>query len=550
MELKWVQVATIRAQQELLKLIQCTDVVSRLNRKVGHWMFKALLSIFFILSPLLAFSTELTSKSDYRTRVLKSIQAENSCKVVVTRGGASRSAVTRGGTTRGASPLQASALPSKVQEFSDRYAKVIQAEFEIPYGFEHDPQSYFFFKNDPYEGAAKLNIYEQIGYRWSAPGAPSKSLTWMEQAQNYKQYLINSGRDPKKNWTPVMVLYRFIGKTIDPATKKEVDKYDYLFIDPLTESFPSDMTNWNVLTKDVQFNIPFNAIFSAFQKGQFPILDANHDFNHLVSGLRFPELTSSIIEMIQKVDPKKISLGFKRRQYWLTEALSILDPASQQGNHDFLKKQGRSTKLKSVESIEKEVLQMGESAMVAYALKLSRYFESQLRDVSGGNSNSAEKWYYLGESFGMKAKDLIFEDITSAERLDRLSELSRTYFDNGPVTLNANAKKMTNETATFNFNTFVTSQKILALLLSTTDSTLLATAGYSKELAVQDLARYVSRIEWLLIQKPFTYQEWATSFLKQEMALNHPMSEMLMTVFGNELVERIYLGFGEKRTEN
>ncbi len=513
-------------------------------------MFKVLFCLFFFLSPLLAFSTELTSKSDYRTRVLKSIQGQSSCKAAVTRGGTSRGAVTRSAISRSASPVHVSVLPFKVQEFSDRYAKVIQAEFEIPYGFEHDPQSYFFFKNDPYEGEAKLKVYEQIGYRWSAPGAPSKSLTWMEQAQNYKQYLIHSGRDPKKNWTPVIVLFQKSGKAVDPATKKEVDKFDYLFIDPLTDSFPSDMTPWSVLTKDVQFNIPFSAIFSAFQKGQFPILDANHDFNHLVSGLRFPELTQTIIEMIQKVDPKNISLGFKRRQYWLTEALSILDPSSHQANHAFLKKQGRSTKLRSVESLEKELRQMDEAVLVDYALQLSRYFESQLRDVSGGNSNSAEKWYYLSESFGMKAKDLIFEDVRSAERLDRLSELSRTFFDNGPVTFSANSKKMTNETATFNFNTFVTSQKILALLLSSADSNLLKAAGYSKRLALQDLVQYVSRIERLLIQKPFTYQEWATSFLSQEMPLNLPMSEMLMSVFGNELVERIYLGVGEKRTEN
>jgi hypothetical protein len=48
--------------------------------------------------------------------------------------------------------------------------------------------------------------------------------------------------------------------------------------------------------------------------------------------------------------------------------------------------------------------------------------------------------------------------------------LAETYFDGKPITLKANKKRLSNETATCTFNTLVTAQKILALRIESVSS--------------------------------------------------------------------------------
>lgn len=508
--------------------------------------FAYLLLILVGLQPLSTFSTELSQRTGIRQRIQSALE-KKVCRDIVAQASPTR------GISRGLPRQSRSSqiyLPLQIQEYSNRYAQVIQAEFDLPYGFEHDPKSYFFFKNDPYEGAAKLQIYRQMGYEWMSPGAPSRTLTWIELAMNHWAYIQQKGLDPNKSWRPALVLYKKIGTTVDPITKKVVEKFDYLLIDPLTEPFPADIASWSVLTKDVQFNIPFHVILAGMKERKFPLMDANHDFNHFISGLRFPELTAALIDMIQKAKPEDITLGFKRRQYWLTEALSVLDPAGFESNQRFLKAHGRSlTPARELKNVETELLKMNEKALLQYALELARYFESQLRDVSGGNSNAAEKWYYLSESFGMKAQDLLTEDFSNAAKLDRIVELSKAYFENGPITLNANPKKMTNETATFNFNTFITSQKLLALLLTHNGKPQIEQLGLSRGDALKYLVQFISRTELMLQNKPATYSEWAEGFLQADLPVTNRLAQLLLQVFGNDIVRDIYLGAGKKRAD-
>ena len=123
--------------------------------------------------------------------------------------------------------------------------------------------------------------------------------------------------------------------------------------------------------------------------------------------------------------------------------------------------------------------------------------------------------------------------------------LGKTYFENGPITLNANPKAMTNETATFSFSTFVTAQKLLALALR--DKAQMGATDRKQALAY--LVKFTSRTEYLLTERPFTYREWGTSFLQGDLPTTDPVAKLLMNVFNNDLIPRYYLGPGELRVD-
>ena len=445
-------------------------------------------------------------------------------------------APTHRGQTRGLGP--ASSLPSAAKEHSENFGRFIQAELDLPYGRPDDPQSLEFLRRDPHEAAEKLQTWNDLGYQWASEQQEAVSPDWMEFAKNYRSLLRKQGIDPKDTFVPAVVIYRNNGKTKSGKTKRE-----YRFIDPVTESFPEDMEAWNMLTKDVQFNIPFDPIFQAMREGKFPLMDAVHDVSHFVGFLRFPEFAKSVRQQMKIAKNDTASRGFKRREYWLTEALSLPDPNGQKANQQFLQDHHRGTKPMAIPEIETQLAKMSQQELVDYALESARHLESQLRDVSGGNSSPAEKWFYLSESFGMRAEDLLKEDLSRSNPVPYIEALATTYFDNGPVTLDANPKAMTNETATFSFSTFAAAQKLLAMSLKSNKPL----AGLSPEKAQERLKQFASRTEFLLRQKPFTYQQWAKSFLQKDMNPNEPVASTLSQIFRNDIIDDLYLGEGEKR---
>lgn len=442
------------------------------------------------------------------------------------------------GSTRGAtrslarrSPVDQALVPA-AQRYSDYFSQVIQTEFDLPYGKDADPTSHTFFRLDPYEGADKIKVQEELGIRWRATGPPDSVPTWIAFARNYRAALEKRGIDPGSTFVPALVFYKETGPK----------KREYLFLDPLKEKFPDDIADWQMLTKDVQFNIPFAPIYEAMQQGKFPLLDATHDISHFVSFVRFPEFARTVRSRLKAMGTEEVSSAFKGREYWLTEAMSLPDPAGGAANLKFLGDQGRPATVREPMVIEKELRAMDEKALVEYAYRAARHLESQLRDVSGGNSNSSEKWFYLAETFGMSAEDLLKEDISRTPPIRPIFELGRVYFDNAPVSLHANPKALTNETATFNFNTLAAAQKLLALSLKEN-----RLEGASKKEALDRLVQFASRTEHLLSQKPYSYEEWATAFMQPDLPLDHPISKTLTTLFPNDAVRKYYLGKGEPR---
>ncbi|MBI3542304.1 MAG: hypothetical protein HY075_03380 [Deltaproteobacteria bacterium] len=456
----------------------------------------------------------------------------------LTRGGAATRGLTRGGENPTAGPR----LVAAAEQYSNYFFQVIQAEFELPYGKPDDPKSHEFFREDPFEGPEKIAIQEELGVKWKGSEAPTSTPTWVELARNYRAALKRRGIDPASTFVPTMVLYRDLGQVPSPKTGKLVTKREYLFVDPLAESFPADMSKWRLLNKDVEFNIPFQPIFEAMQQGKFPLLDATHDVSHFVAFLRFPEFAAAVRARLKAASADGATSGFKGREYWLTEALSLPDPQGQAANEKFLRDQGRPTETRPVVELERELGKLDEPTLIDYAYKLARQLESQLRDVSGGNSNSSEKWYYLSESFGMKARDLLREDLSRSTPIGPVMALAKVYFENAPVSLHANPKALTNETATFNFNTFATAQKLLALSLKAGKL-----GGVARADALRQLVRFASRTESLLTQRPFSYAEWAESFLKPDLSASDPIAKMLTGLFSNDVVARFYLGKGQAR---
>ncbi len=459
---------------------------------------------------------------------------------VATRGGTR--GVTRGGTrsiSRGGEPN----LPPEIEQYDHYFSQVIPVELDLPYGKKTDPKAHIFFRHN-HEGPAKMAVMEELGVGWRGARedtAPTVSATWMEMAKNYHAALAKRGVDPKSTFVPAFVLYKDLGETTSTTGKKTMRR-EFLFIDPMTEPFPEDMAAWKILTKDVAFNISFQPIFEAMQKGKFPLLDAAHDVSHFVSFLRFPEFAQTVRKQMAALPVGETTSAFKGREYWLTEAMSVLDPAGQTRNHDFLTKSGRPTAAKSIADREVDLKAMNETQLTDYAYKLAKHFEGELRDVSGGNSNAAEKWYYLSESFGMRAEDMLKEDISTSQPIGKVMEMGKIYFENAPINLSANPKTLTNETATFSFNTMIAAQKLLALSLK--EGRL---GDVPKAEAVKRLAQFAARAEYLMAEPPPSYQEWATKFLAADLPATDPLAKTLTEIYGNEIVPRYYLGRGQPR---
>lgn len=509
-----------------------------------HWLIHSALVLGLLFSiPVSAHEARVNPE---QRRAIQERLEQTGCLDLVAKAGGGTRGISRGVTRGGTRSV--GGLPAAAEQYSSYFSMVIPAELDLPYGHEGDPKSHTFFQKDPYEGAEKMRVQTELGIKWGAEGSPTVVPTWMEFAQNYRAALKARGVDPSKMFVPSLVLYRDLGEVVSPTTQKKTMKREYKFVDPLTEQFPADMSQWKLLNKDVQFNIPFAPIFEAMQQGKFPLLDALHDVSHFVSFLRFPEFSQTVLAQMKKMKTEDVTSGFKGREYWLTEALSLPDPASQQLNHDFLAKNNRSTAVRDVAQIEKELAALPEKDLLDYSYKQAKHFESVLRDVSGGNSNSAEKWFYLSESFGMRAQDLLNEDIERSPAIGSVMNLAKNYFENAPVTLHANPKAITNETAVFMFNTFVGAQKLLALTLKKGKE-----GSISRSEALKQLAKFTSRTEYLLTEKPFTYQEWAEAFLNAELPKDHPVAKMLTRVFDNETVVNFYLGKGgvrPKKTAN
>ena len=197
----------------------------------------------------------------------------------------------------------------------------------------------------------------------------------------------------------------------------------------------------------------------------------------------------------------------------------------------------------TVADIEKELGGIEAAKLSEYAILAAKFATRQLRDISGGNSNAPEKWYYLAEGFGMKPEGIIKGVILQDEKPAAAAlALAKVYFDKGPITLDANPKAITNETATFNYNTFFTAQLVLASALKAGK-----VAAADRDEALKQLLKFTARTEWLLRNKPFTYQQWAQAFLVPNLAPADPVSLSLLEVFGNPIVSTYYLGEGTKR---
>jgi hypothetical protein len=489
---------------------------------------RALFLVVGAVFSLLALGHEARINPQQREAIQARLR-QRGCFAPLAEGKSTTRGLTRGGRR---SVSRGDELPQAAQQYSDYFSEVIRTELELPYGKQTEPSSHEFFRRDPYEGPEKIKIQEELGIRWKATGPPTSVPKWIELAKNYREALVKRGIDPDKTFVPAFVFFKEIGG----------GKREYLFIDPVKEKFPEDMSEWQPLTKDVQFNVPFAPIYEAMQQGKFPLLDAAHDVSHFVSFLRFPEFAQAVRSRLSKMTPEEVTSAFKGREYWLTEALSLPDPSGQPANQKFLKGNGRSVKLREVAEIEQELEGMSEKALIDYAYKSAKQLESQLRDVSGGNSNSAEKWYYLSESFGMSAEAMLEENLEGSQPIKPAMELANVYFNNAPVSLHANPKALTNETATFNLNTFAAAQKFLALSLKENKL-----GDTDRKEALKRLVQFTSRTEHLLTQKPFTYEEWADAFLKGDLPKDEPIPQMLTGLFPNDAVYRYYLGRGQPR---
>ncbi len=271
--------------------------------------------------------------------------------------------------------------------------------------------------------------------------------------------------------------------------------------------------------------------------GKFPLLDAVHDLSHFVSFMRFPELAREIRKEIALAGDSDITPGFKRRQYWLTESLSVLDPNSSETNTKFLKKWHRPIGEENIANIEASLKKMNAYELIQYALDSASYFESKLRDISGGNSSAPEKWYYTALTFGMSPDALIKKDVSKLESIEKVYELAESYFENKPLKVNINPKIMTNETVAFSFSTFINGQKLLALYLSQGKS-------LAEQKSYNYLIHFVARTEYLLSLRPFTYTEWAQSFIRSNLEPDSNLAKALIKVFGNDIVSKFYLGVG------
>lgn len=447
-------------------------------------------------------------------------------------------------------------LPPYLGEFDIEFSRQKEGELHVPYGRDDDPNSFYFFVADQFEGRQKIAIQKELGFEWldlSQP--PTRAPGWMDLARNYRNLLIQSKIDSKNFIVPALVLYR----TVD--TKKQ-----YLMIDPFVDSFPPESEGYKALTSNVEFNLPFYVISDGLRNGKFPLLDAVHDVSHFVAFYRFPEFTKNIVSQFRRFKSESFTPAFKRRQYWLTEALSLPNPNSLESAKEFLRSKHRPLAPKTLSDLRNSMTVKNKTELLDYALEISTFLESTLLDVSGGSSSSPEKYFYLSEVLGLRADAVANGTLSPNGNVYGIVSLFDTIFKNQPVTFAGNPKQVTNETAVFNFQIIASSLRYLSLALKENNPQKIAIhfadpAGRFttnngnrspidlKKGAEDELLEMVKVLiaasEFILVKgASFSIQEWVETFLQPDLESSHPISQFLLEVFPNNIVRDYYLGRG------
>jgi len=510
-----------------------------------------LLSLLLLFT-LSSYATQVSPKTAHRRLVLEALARVQCVQIYQPKLLVSAPATLTRGVSRGARTIELvpktlfhSKIQKQIDDFSLRFRDLIKIEFGLPFGGGDNLSTYQFLIRDQSESKEKLYWTQKLGFKWSGSDEPSQSPDQLTLARNYKKALEELGIDESSFFVPAMVFYRDISVSKNGV---QTPSKEYRFVDPLKEDINSLDADWKILSSDVQFNLPFSAMMEGMKQGMFPMLDAVHDIYHFVAFLRFTEGTKALRASINKTTIADYSSGFKRREYWLTEALSIMLPDAQMANAQFLKSHRSDSAAKSLDQIRAELKSLKESDLIEYSLKLSVHLGNQLRDVSGGNSSPAEKWFYLGEVVGVSGKDLVDAVLPAKQDLSSVQNLSESYFRNGPVVFAGNPKPMTNETATFSFSVFNLAHRLLAQALS---------GGYKnhfdkipKRELINDLVEYSARSEFLLRSEQPPINLWYSQFISRDMLASEYIGQMLRTLFDNDIVSRFYLGEGEKRPGN
>lgn len=522
-----------------------------------------LLAIFATLTASQGFAIKVgPAPNKARLQKLREQQAKDSPVRRGTRGvdrGQTRSIP--GSRSRDCSQPLLPILPVYVQDFDIAFARQKEGELRIPYGRDQDSNAFHFFAADRYEGHGKIEIQKRLGFVWqSLTEPPTRSPGWIEMAGHYRELLAEQKIEAANFIVPAIVLYREV------SGKKE-----YLLIDPFKDPFPLESEGYKVLTSEVEFNLPFSVIAAGLASGKFPLLDAVHDVSHFVAFVRYPEFTKAIVSRFRETKKEEFTSGFKRRQYWLTEALSLPDPSSLASTTEFLKRNGRPLNPKSTRELNDSLSKWKESDLLNYALEIADRLESTLLDVSGGSSSSPEKYFYLSEAIGLRADAVTSGELQTDAKLFAIVQLSDTLFKDQAVTFNGNPKPITNETGVFNFQILASGLHYLAQVLRTADDAKLAQVfadptgrlvtfadassvsnpklkpGARAELT-EILKSFLCASEYVLLKSPqFQPQDWVNAFLTPELALDHPLSQMLMQAFPNSIMRNYYLGVGLKR---
>lgn len=180
------------------------------------------------------------------------------------------------------------------QQFETDYIQSVASNWRF-----NMPEEVSFLLKDPVEGSAKIEALKILGFKITDNEIHSPS--YLEVIHNYIHALLARGLKLEDMILPALVLWRYDNNY----------QYQYYLMTPGVDPWPTT-PGYQALSSPV-FNLPYNVILKAQQRGRFPLMDGAHDLFHFVSFLNHPEYMTTLLHNVRKItEPRPVKkMGFR-----------------------------------------------------------------------------------------------------------------------------------------------------------------------------------------------------------------------------------------------
>lgn len=224
---------------------------------------------------------------------------------------------------------------------------------------------------DPSERGQRTALLLELGFKIAedtiVPPTPQ------EFSQNYIDMLKRKNIPIEKAILPAIVY-----------VERNLREQEFYFQNPTLDDHPG--ANWDTLSAETFFHIPYTTMIREIRRGRFPILDV-HDFFHLVSFLLHPEYMIALRESLSEVEPTE---RIHPLINYVVEILALADPKKIEFIRRVLPVRVSNPNA-TFEEIKTAVDKLSVATLLGRAKTLERAYSSLIIEYGGAAARPAEK---------------------------------------------------------------------------------------------------------------------------------------------------------------